>query len=138
MRRFEFLHVLSAQTCGPHSLRLRFNDGTSRRVNLLPALKSRGLVAELRDPKYFATFKLDTLCGTPEWPNGFSFAPEYLRELPEEPDPARAHGVHRNGRDGPVRRFRRSRGTCTSAYWLETPAGRRWAAKVRLTGLASR
>ena len=138
MRRIELLHVLSVQRCGRHSLRLRFNDGTTRRVNLLPALSRSRLFRQLRDPRVFARFKLDACCGTPEWQNGVAFAPEFLRELPEEPDPARMRGNHRNGTsgskesEGPVRRFRGCKTVCTRAYWLED---RRWAAKVRTIDL---
>lgn len=66
----------------PHSLP-RFNDGASRRVNLLPELE--GPVFEpLRDPEYFSRVVLDPVAGTVVWPNGADFAPEFLRELPEE------------------------------------------------------
>jgi hypothetical protein len=32
------LHILEATVCGPYSLDLTFNDGTRKRVNVLPLL----------------------------------------------------------------------------------------------------
>jgi hypothetical protein len=77
------LHVERAQVCGPHSLRLTFSDGTSKRVNLLPLLEGP-VFAPLRDPAYFARMFLDQVCGTVCWPNGADFAPEALHELTAE------------------------------------------------------
>ncbi len=80
------LHILRAEICGPHSLRVEFDDGTAKRVDLTPLLT--GPVFEpLRDPAYFARIKVDPTCGTVVWPNGADLAPEALRDLPEEPEP---------------------------------------------------
>ncbi len=77
------LHIKEASVCGPHSLRLTFNDGTSKQVNVRPLLA--GTIFEpLKDPAYFALVTLDALCGTVVWPNGADFAPEALRELEAE------------------------------------------------------
>jgi hypothetical protein len=77
------IRIDAVELVGPHSLALRFNNGTSRRVNLLPELE--GPVFEpLRDPPYFSRVVLDPVAGTVSWPNGADFAPEFLRGLPEE------------------------------------------------------
>jgi hypothetical protein len=77
------VRVTAVELVGPHSLTLRFNDGVSRRVDLLPELE--GSVFEpLRDPSYFSRVVLDPVAGTVVWPNGADFAPDFLRELPEE------------------------------------------------------
>ena len=77
------LRIDAVELLGPHSLAIRFNDGASRRVNLLPELE--GPVFEpLRDPEYFSRVVLDPVAGTVVWPNGADFAPEFLRELREE------------------------------------------------------
>ena len=82
------IRVQSVELAGAHSLVLRFNDGTCRRVDLLPELE--GPVFEpLRDPAYFSQVTLDPVAGTVVWPNGADFAPDFLRELPEE-HPARS------------------------------------------------
>ena len=93
--------VVKAKACGAHSLDLTFEDGTRKRVNVLPLLE--GPVFEpLRDPKYFATVELDSVAGTVVWSNGADIAPETLYKLASEtrpnakrlsPDP----GVQRNG-----------------------------------------
>ncbi len=82
------LRILEAEVCGPHSLRLRFNDATYKRVNVLPLLD--GPVFEpLHDPAYFAQVTLDPVAGTVVWPNEADFAPEALYELNEEKEPMR-------------------------------------------------
>ena len=77
------LHIVEAEVCGPHSLRVVFDDGTQKRVNLLPLLE--GPVFEpLREPAYFARVTVDPICRTVVWPNGADLAPEALYELSPE------------------------------------------------------
>ena len=77
------LHILEAEVCGPHSLRLTFSDGTRKRVNLWPLLD--GPVFEpLREPAYFARVVVDPVAGTVAWPNEADFAPEAVYELETE------------------------------------------------------
>ncbi len=79
------LRILSADIDGPHRLRLAFNDGTQKTVDVRPLLD--GPVFEpLRDPAYFAHVRLDPVCGTVVWPNGADFAPEALHELSAHED----------------------------------------------------
>jgi hypothetical protein len=74
------LRLIDVAVCGPHVLRLAFNDGVRKMVDVAPLLA--GPVFEpLRDPAYFARAALDTVCGTVVWPNGADFAPEALQEL---------------------------------------------------------
>src|SRR5580700_2288400 len=76
------LHIIETRVCGPSHLRLVFNDGIRKTVDVAPLLT--GPVFEpLRDPAYFAHAELDAHCGTVSWPNGADFAPEALQELPE-------------------------------------------------------
>jgi len=80
-------HVVSATVAGPHSLRLTFDDGLSKTVDLAPFL--RGPVFEpVQDPAYFARVFVDPELGTIVWPNEADFAPETLYELPDERDDA--------------------------------------------------
>lgn len=74
------LRIREAWACGPHSLRLAFNDGTTKQVNVTPLLDGP-IFEPLRDPAYFARVTLDATCGTVVWPNGADFAPEALHEL---------------------------------------------------------
>jgi hypothetical protein len=77
------LRITAVELVGPHSLALRFNDGASRRVDLLPELQGP-IFEPLRDPAYFSRVVLDPVAGTVVWPNGADFAPEFLREVPKE------------------------------------------------------
>ena len=77
------LRIDEASVTGPHSLRLGFNDGTTREVNVLPLL--HGPIFEpLQDPTFFARASLDPICGTVVWPNGADFAPESLYDCRSE------------------------------------------------------
>src|SRR5262245_20740348 len=65
-------HVVSAKVCGTHSLRLTFDDGLTKTVDLEPFL--RGPVFQpVRDPAYFARVFVDPELGTIVWPNGADF-----------------------------------------------------------------
>ncbi|WP_165064592.1 DUF2442 domain-containing protein [Paludisphaera rhizosphaerae] len=77
------LRIREAQVCGPHSLRLTFSDGATKRVDVRPLLVGP-IFEPLRDPAYFAQATLDPTCGTVVWPNGADFAPEALLELKTE------------------------------------------------------
>jgi hypothetical protein len=79
------LRIDEARVCGPHSLQLTFNDGTTKQVNVRPLLEGP-IFEPLRDPAYFARMTLDSTCGTVVWPNGADFAPEALHELEAERD----------------------------------------------------
>ena len=68
--------VISARYLGGHRVWLRFDDGTEGALDL--AAELWGEVFEpLRDPGYFARFRVDH---TLVWPNGADFAPEFLHE----------------------------------------------------------
>jgi hypothetical protein len=68
-------HVVKAEYCGGHRLRLVFNDGLTKTLDFAPWLV--GPVFEpLKDTAYFARFFLDG--GTVCWPNGADIAPETL------------------------------------------------------------
>jgi hypothetical protein len=77
------VRITAVELVGPYSLALRFNDGASRRVDLLPELAGP-IFEPLCDPAYFSRVALDPVAGTVVWPNGADFAPDFLRELPEE------------------------------------------------------
>jgi uncharacterized protein DUF2442 len=74
------LRITEAAICGPHSLKLTFNDGTTKSVSAQPLLDGP-IVEPLHDPHYFARAALDPVRGTVVWPNGADFAPEALCEL---------------------------------------------------------
>ena len=68
------LRIREARVCGPHSLRLTFNDGTIKQVNVRPLLDGP-IFEPLRDPAYFARLSLDAICGTVVWPNRAGLRP---------------------------------------------------------------
>jgi|ERR1017187_6472480 hypothetical protein len=69
IRKYEIL--------GDHSLKLTFEDGFVRDVDLTPILYGK-LFAPLRDPAYFKQVRLEPDFQTIEWPNGADFDPETL------------------------------------------------------------
>lgn len=83
------LRIREALVREPHFLRLTFNDGTSKQVDVRPLLVGP-IFDLLRDPSYFARATLDPICGTVVWPNGADFAPEALHELKAEAAPESA------------------------------------------------
>lgn len=74
------LRIMKVASCGGHLLRLTFNDGTQKTVDVGPLLWGP-IFEPLRDSTRFAEVKLDPICGTIVWPNGADLAPEALREL---------------------------------------------------------
>jgi hypothetical protein len=81
------LHVVEARVCGPSHLRLAFDDGTRKTVDVA-ALLAGPVFEPLRDPAYFARVQLDPVCGTVVWPNGADLAPEALHALAAAEQPA--------------------------------------------------
>lgn len=77
------LRIVDVSVCGPYSLRLTFNNGTRKRVNVKPLLEGP-IFEPLLDPAFFARVVLDPVVGTVVWPNDADLAPEALYELPEE------------------------------------------------------
>lgn len=63
------VRVTSVEVVGPFLLRVGFNDGTTREVDLRDELW--GPVFEpLKDPDLFAQVRVDEELGTIVWPNG--------------------------------------------------------------------
>jgi uncharacterized protein DUF2442 len=74
-----FLHVIKATHLGGYRLRLEFDDGAAKDVDLSNELYGE-VFEPLRDPKVFARVAVNPETGTIEWPNGADFAPEFLYE----------------------------------------------------------
>jgi hypothetical protein len=85
-----FLHVSDAKYEGEYRLRLTFDDGTVKAVDLRDEL-SGPVFEPLRNVKLFRQVAVNIDTGTVEWPNGADFAPEFLYRLgsPVEDVPAR-------------------------------------------------
>ncbi len=74
------LRIVEAEVCGDSCIRVVFNDGTRKIVDL-SAILVGPIFEPLREPGFFARMKLDPISGTVVWPNGADFAPEALRDL---------------------------------------------------------
>jgi hypothetical protein len=73
--------VIAARVEGPFVLRLDFDDGLTKTIDLEAELW--GPVFEpLRDPAVFAQVTVDEELGTIVWPNGADFSPEFLYDYP--------------------------------------------------------
>ncbi len=56
-----------------------FQDGETKIINFQPFI-GKGISAPLIDPDFFRKVSIDVGGGI-EWPNGFDFCPNYLKEL---------------------------------------------------------
>ncbi|WP_272507846.1 DUF2442 domain-containing protein [Salinibacter sp.] len=68
---------------GTYSLKVTFNDGTTKQGTLRPLLWGE-VFEPLRDPDRFSEVSLDETMGTVGWPNGADLAPEALYDLEDE------------------------------------------------------
>ncbi len=73
------LRITTVEPLGGHSLRLTFNDGLVREVDLSPLL--HGPLGEpLRDLDYFRQVRVDADSRTIVWPNGLDPDPDMLHD----------------------------------------------------------
>lgn len=73
-----FLEIVKVEYLDNYRIKLWFNDGKVKIVDLADSLK--GLVFEpLKDLEFFKKFSIKF--NTIEWENGADFAPEYLYEI---------------------------------------------------------
>jgi hypothetical protein len=78
-----FLHITSVTKLGEYRLRLTFNNGAAKEVDLSNELFGE-LFEPLRSLDVFAQVYVNHETGTIEWPNGADFAPEFLFEIGED------------------------------------------------------
>jgi hypothetical protein len=76
----EILHILEVEVIRDFVLKIEFNDGTVKVVDVKPLLTGP-VFAPLHDPAFFARVTVDPVAQTVVWPNGADFAPEALHEL---------------------------------------------------------
>ena len=69
------IHVTDVKVVGPFTLKIQFDDGVEKTVNLRAELYGE-VFEPLRDPEMFAQARVDGY--TVVWPNGADFAPEFL------------------------------------------------------------
>lgn len=78
-----FLHVTSVTCLEGYKLRLTFNDGVAKDVDLQDELYGE-VFEPLRDTELFRQVTVNSDTNTIEWPNGADFAPEFLYEIGQE------------------------------------------------------
>lgn len=75
----ELYDVTGYSIVGPYTLRITFNDGTSKTIDFWPMLRGE-LYGPLRDRALFDRVRLDPEIGTLVWPNGADFDPATLHD----------------------------------------------------------
>jgi hypothetical protein len=78
MKNIMFLEISSVQYLDDYKLKLQFNTGETKVVDLKNELNGE-VFAPLKDINYFKQCRI--AYNTVEWANGADFAPEYLYEL---------------------------------------------------------
>lgn len=75
-------HIIEADYVSDCTIKVKFDDGSVKILNLESYIKRGGVFSELKDKEYFKRFFIDlnTLC----WPNGADIAPERLYEIGAE------------------------------------------------------
>lgn len=78
-----FLHIIDVKYLNDYKLRLTFNDGVIKDVDLQNELYGK-VFEPLKDINLFKQVKINSTNTTIEWPNGADFAPEFLYEIGKE------------------------------------------------------
>jgi Protein of unknown function (DUF2442) len=73
--------VTSVAAMGGYRLRVGFDDGSTRVIDLEPVLEG-DLYGPLRDASMFSAVQVDPEVGTLAWPNGADFDPAMLHDWP--------------------------------------------------------
>lgn len=74
--------ITDVAVIGPHALRLSFDDGLTRTIDLKDVLAGE-LYGPLQDSVVFAQVTINPEVETIEWPNGADFDPATLHDWPE-------------------------------------------------------
>ena len=78
-----FLHVIQVVYLKDYKLRLEFDDGKVKDLDLKDELYGE-IFEPLKDTELFEKVYVNAETGTIEWPNGADFAPEFLYETGQE------------------------------------------------------
>ncbi|MHC1729705.1 MAG: DUF2442 domain-containing protein [Syntrophobacteraceae bacterium] len=78
-----FLHIVHVTCLKDYQLRLEFNDGKVKDVDLRSELYGE-IFEPLKDSDLFKKVYVNPDTGTIEWSNGADFAPEFLYEIGRE------------------------------------------------------
>ena len=75
-----FLHVTDVAYFGEYRLRLTFNNGDVKEVDLKDELWGQAF-QPLKDSTFFRQVRINETGTTIEWPNGADLAPEFLYKI---------------------------------------------------------
>lgn len=78
-----FLHVTSVTYLEDYKLRLAFDNGVTKDVDLRDKLYGE-VFEPLKEIEFFKQVTVNADTNTIEWPNGADFAPEFLYEIGRE------------------------------------------------------
>jgi hypothetical protein len=78
-----FIHVTGVTYLEEYKLRLSFDDGVTKDVDLKDELYGE-IFEPLKDVELFKQVAVNPDTNTIEWPNGADFAPEFLYEIGNE------------------------------------------------------
>jgi hypothetical protein len=78
-----FMHVTDVRHMGEYCLKITFNDGSIKEVDLSGELHGE-VFLPLKDVELFKQVSINPETNTIEWPNGADFAPEFLHEIGQE------------------------------------------------------
>lgn len=78
-----FLHVTGVTHIQDYRLKLTFDNGVTKEVNLEGELYGE-IFEPLRDVSLFSQVYVNPDTNTIEWPNGADLAPEFLYEIGQE------------------------------------------------------
>jgi hypothetical protein len=87
-----FLHVTDVIYLEGYKLRLTFNDGVVKDVDLEAELYGQ-VFEPLKDVEFFKKVAVNPDTNTIEWPNGADLAPEFLYETGQELETAQASAL---------------------------------------------
>lgn len=77
--------ICNVEVLGEYRLRVVFDDGFARDIDLAPVLAGE-MYGALREPREFEKVRVDPEIGTIVWPNGADFDPATLYDWPEYRD----------------------------------------------------
>lgn len=84
--------IIDAEHLEGYKLSLTFENGIRKVVDLEPHLEGE-IFEPLQDLEYFKQVYVNEDTETVEWPNGADLAPEFLWEIGEEVEAAKAEAV---------------------------------------------
>lgn len=71
--------VVEIKVLEDYKIWIKFNDGVTKTIDFTPFI-GKGISAELKDKEYFNKVTIESGGGI-EWPNGYDFCPNYLKDF---------------------------------------------------------